>query len=569
MSDQQVDEFESLVDEANASPLPRKLWIWTRMSGPGWLQGAITLGGGSLAGSLYLGVIMGYGLMWLQPLAMVLGVIMLSAISYVALSTGVGPFRLIRQHVSPALAWAWLAATMLANIVWCLPQFALGSSALTQNLLPPLGQLGTDGKLGTALAAGVLLAAALFVVWFYNSGSRGIRIFEYILKGLVGIVVLSFFGVVGAITVKGELPWGEVFAGLVPNFDALFKPVDTLQEQIVATGDYAQWWSDRIATKQKDNIITAFATAVGINMTFLLPYSMLRKRWGRKHRGLGIFDLSIGLIIPFVLATSCVVIASAHQFHARADDVLEIVAQGTGKEVGEYNSHVDARLRQELEDSFANLAEAEDGAALQAARDGLPEADRRLAAMIAGRDNFALARTLEPLVGVGVSQKLFGLGVLGMALSTIIILMVINGFAYCEMIGADPSGPSHRIGALIPAIGVLGPFVWSAAAAALATPTSVFGGAMLPIAYVTFMLLMNSPAALGQAMPRGLSRVIWNSLMIPATLVATFGSVWGMLGKDLYGIPIGWIGIGLLFTLLLVGVVSYVSKNRGQPPLEA
>ena len=39
-----------------------------------------------------------------------------------------------------------------------------------------------------------------------------------------------------------------------------------------------------VANIQKDRIITAFATAVGINMTFLLPYSMLRKGWGVKHR---------------------------------------------------------------------------------------------------------------------------------------------------------------------------------------------------------------------------------------------------------------------------------------------
>ena len=39
-----------------------------KCSGPGWLQGAITLGGGSLAGSLYLGVLGGYSLLWLQVL---------------------------------------------------------------------------------------------------------------------------------------------------------------------------------------------------------------------------------------------------------------------------------------------------------------------------------------------------------------------------------------------------------------------------------------------------------------------------------------------------------------------
>ena len=61
--------------------------IYAKLSGPGWLQGAITLGGGSLAGALYLGVLFGPHMLWLQPLAMICGVIMLSALTYVTLST--------------------------------------------------------------------------------------------------------------------------------------------------------------------------------------------------------------------------------------------------------------------------------------------------------------------------------------------------------------------------------------------------------------------------------------------------------------------------------------------------
>jgi len=552
-------DFDDLVDEANAAPLPKKLAMWTRMSGPGWLQGAITLGGGSLAGSLYLGVILGYELMWLQPLAMLLGVIMLSAISYVTLSTGERPFDLIRTHVSPVLAWSWLFATMLANIVWCLPQFALGTAALTQNLIP-----GLDTGTGRMVAAGGLLVASLIVVWFYNSGSRGIQIFEWVLKGLVALVVLSFFGVVGAMTAAGLLPWGEIFAGMIPNPNSLFEPAQSLRGDIALTGEHADWWSARIAGMQKDNIITGFATAVGINMTFLLPYSMLRKGWGKRHRGLGLFDLAIGLIVPFVLAISCVVIAASSQFHGQPDDVLAMVETGKGKEVGSYYGHVDDRLREELGSAYEAIAA--DETARDAARAALPESDRRLAAMIAERDNLALAKTLEPLVGPTISQTVFGLGVLGMALSTIIILMVINGFAFCEMIGADSAGPMFRLGALIPAIGVLGPFYWAQAAPALATPTSVFCGAMLPIAYFTFLLLMNSRRALGTAMPRGSTRLVWNTLMIGATAVAAFGSAWGMLNKTLYGFPIGMVGIAILVTLLLGGAIAFVVRNgRSQP----
>ena len=66
---------------------------YLRLSGPGWLQSALTLGGGSLGSSLYLGVLAGYSLLWLQPLAMLFGIVMLSAIGYFTTSTGRSPFQ--------------------------------------------------------------------------------------------------------------------------------------------------------------------------------------------------------------------------------------------------------------------------------------------------------------------------------------------------------------------------------------------------------------------------------------------------------------------------------------------
>ena len=124
---------------------------YLRLSGPGWLQSALTLGGGSLASSLFLGVLAGFGLLWLQPFAMILGIIMLSAIAYVTLSTGKRPLRGINEHVSPVLGWGWLLASMMANLVWSLPQFALGTAAIPQNLVEQLsvfeGQQPLPGSL--------------------------------------------------------------------------------------------------------------------------------------------------------------------------------------------------------------------------------------------------------------------------------------------------------------------------------------------------------------------------------------------------------------------------------------
>ena len=95
---------EEILSEARQKGGVQKFVIFAKLSGPGWLQGAITLGGGSLAGALYLGVIAGFGLLWLQPLAMICGIIMLSAIAYVTLSTETPPFGLVNKHLP--LPWA-------------------------------------------------------------------------------------------------------------------------------------------------------------------------------------------------------------------------------------------------------------------------------------------------------------------------------------------------------------------------------------------------------------------------------------------------------------------------------
>ena len=96
------------------------------------------------------------------------------------------------------------------------------------------------------------------------------------------------------------------------------RPISHLLESIIRFRIIGQT-IDELST---DKMIAAAATAVGINMTFLLPYSMLRKGWGREHRGLASFDLGIGLFVPFFLATTCVMIASASQFHGKFDEGL-------------------------------------------------------------------------------------------------------------------------------------------------------------------------------------------------------------------------------------------------------
>ncbi|MBI97290.1 MAG: hypothetical protein CMO78_01905 [Verrucomicrobiales bacterium] len=572
MSEDNLATEKKLLQEAEAQGTAAKLKTYTKLSGPGWLQGAITLGGGSLAGSLYLGVIGGYQLLWLQPLMMVLGILMLSVIGYVALSTGERPFHAINKHINPVLGWGWLLAALMANLVWAMPQFSLGVAALKQNL----GFGASDGFLTI-----LLLAISAAVVWMYDS--KGVKLFEMILKVMVGIIVLSFFGVV--LMMAGSLEWGSIAGGFIPDFSLLSEPAAKFQASLGELQDKGAkaYWNETILHSQRDRMVAAAATAVGINMTFLLPYSLLRKGWGREHRGLARFDLGIGLFIPFFLATTCVVIASATQFHGEFNAAL-VDNNATEKSLklkGGYQGNLKKRAavhlgEEMLKEADANQTKFEDyvksvkdtngtkaeqakkwkaaidanatlgtlGPWFAAVNAKVPRAERELAAMLVKRDAFQLAGSLEQLTGnAKATQTIFGIGVVGMAISTIIILMLINGFCITEAIGAEMGGTAHKIGSLLPGVtGALG-FLWlwgdSEARFWLAVPTSVFGMVLLPVAYFTFFCMMNSKSLLGDALPKGGKRVALNLAMGVALVASLIGAMWSIWSK------LQWLGIGI------------------------
>ena len=553
-----VEREREMLREINARSVPGRLAGYIKLSGPGWLQSALTLGGGSLAGGLYLGVIAGFGLLWLQPVAMILGICMLSAIGYVTLSTGLRPFRAINQHINPALGWLWLAASGLANVVWALPQYSLATGALQQNLMPDLlgGGGGLSETTAKVLIACVILVVSIAVTWSYGSGHWGVRVYEVMLKVVVGLIVFCFIAVVARLAMANQLDWGAVFAGFVPDLGALFRPAPALQALVDALPDAASrdYWSETIVGSQRDKMMAAFATAVGINMTFLLPYSMLGRGWGREHRGLGIFDLATGMFIPFFLATTCVVIASASQFHGQpkadvpTDDAgyVALLAKPEADLTGP-------------EKAFLKIVD-ERGAG----RDELPEGERVLAATLIERDADALAGSLTPVFGGGrFADVVFGLGVLGMACSTITLLMLVSGFVVCEVLNVPATGWRFRLGALLPCVGALGPFVWGGAKVYLAVPTSVFGLTLLPVAYLTFLLLMNRRELLGDAMPTGGKRLAVNAALGVATLVAFFAAGWAIKDSTFLGVTFGWPGlIGVTVAFVAALAIGEVVKRR-------
>jgi manganese transport protein len=357
-----LEREKARLREIDARPGLFRRWrgYWS-LSGPGWVQSALTLGAGSAGSSIFAGAVFGYDLLWVQPVAMFLGVVVFAAIGHQLLATQERPYDVFRKRLHPVLAWGWGGVVLLASIVFQFPQYALGVS-VARDILGVAGF--AVPRLPLALA---LMAAGTAMCWSYGRGSRkSVRLFERTLKYLVLLMSLFFLLVV--------LKTGVDFKALVRGFFGFHIPRDREGLTIV---------------------LGALGAAVGVNMTFLYPYTLLARGWGKEHRGLKNCDLATSMFVPFVLATSLVVIACANTLHVQGVRVKDAV---------------DA------------------------------------------------AHALAPVAGVAVGRVIFSLGVIGMCFTTLTIEMVICGFVLSEMLGFEPSGWRYRAATMTANIGILGAF---------------------------------------------------------------------------------------------------------------
>ncbi len=556
-----------------------------RLSGPGWLQSAITLGGGSLVGALYLGMLGGTHMLWLQLVAIVIGVIMLSAISYVTLSTNVRPYRAINDYVNPVLGVGWIAATILANMIWITSQYSLCYDSLDKNLTSGLGD-GDGMKIMISLA--IAIAAIVIVILSFRPGIAS-QVFDWILKLIVAMIVLSFVAVVYYLATTDAIVWADVWRGFIPDFSQWNTPSPEIQQLLTTSGEEDGYWKNAIIAKQQSGMIGVTATAVGLNMTFLLPYSMLARGWDKPFRGLARFDLITAMAIPYIIVTTCIVIASAHAFHAKADASFlsndpavmqqSMMFKGATKVLEQRLIHeykddttVDPETEMTRLASFKALEGDEKTEAIASFAASLSDAEKRLALTLVKPNASQLASTLAPLMGEKSANLIFGFGAFAMGFSTIVILMLINGYAFAEMFGNYKSTPARIVGA-VAACAAGFTWIWFGQGVSrtwLVVVASTFGAILLPIAYICFFALMNNRRLLGDEKPTGIRMTVWNVLMTVGVLGAVTQAIGAIMTKadDPQTGPYV-VGGAVTFALLaLVGFTATRKQNSEQTEAE-
>ena len=586
MSDnQKVHRDRQLLTAAQEKGTLATFASFFRLSGPGWLQGAITLGGGSLASALYLGAVAGTQMMWLMLVAIVVGVIMLSAISYVTLSTGRRPYEAINEYVNPVLGVGWITATILANLIWIMPQFSLCFDAIEKNL----GGDSIGNDLTTKIVVSALLFAAALGVILVSFGRGWIsRIFDVILKLLVAGIICCFVAAVIYLFRSDMVSWSEILRGFIPDLRNWNQPATAISELInqVPAEDLEEW-KELIVKQQRRVMISTTGTAVGINMTFLLPYSMLARGWDRPFRGLARFDLWTGLAIPFLLVTSCIVIAAAAGFHAKADEAFlgnDRQAISESSAFDNARSAIKGRIvgRDEAAtkrlDEIAQQAKSEDWTdkQIKAAEEPvlldyfvtMSAPERQLALTLAKPSTARFAESLRPVLK-DKAELVFGLGVFAMGFTTIIILMLINGFAVAEIFGRFDNVPLRIVGSTLAGLaGIAWIWVWSGdyewtknSRTWLMIMASTFGAVLLPIAYIAFLALMNNRKLLGDDKPTGVRMGIWNLLMVIsviAALVQSSVAIIATMDKPVTGNFV----IGGVVVFALLALVGFSARGR-------
>lgn len=275
--------------ELNSAPPLRRAFGYMRLMGPGYMQSAMTLGGGTAFASIFAGAAFGYDLLWVAPLSMLLGVIVLAAVAHQTLSTDGDPFQAMKRHAGPFFAYGWGIAAILSSIIWQFAQYALAASMLV--LLA--AQLGWHDAPRWAMGL-VALAWCVTVGLLYDRSPRLVRVYENLLKAMVWLIVICFAIVVAKTGVPEP---GRLALGFVPRI-----PPDCV---VPGQGPIRPFTV----------IVSGLAAAVGVNMLFVYPYTLRRRQWGRDHRALARFDLVFGMFIPYAIAASLIVIAAASVLH--------------------------------------------------------------------------------------------------------------------------------------------------------------------------------------------------------------------------------------------------------------
>jgi len=546
MSD--ISKEVKILESCQSAGNIKALFGYSKITGPGWWIAAASLSAGSLIGSIGLGQRLGLDGLWIQAAAMLLGIFTLFAISQITLNTQQSLFVILKNDWNKSLA-IWLAfSAIITGFTWCMPQFRLGADAVVTTLLPSL-----DNKGGRVLIAVLLLILSVGLSLVYERHGPRSSIFTWTIKLLVLFIIFSAISSVILFFPSSGISFGDILQSLVPSYNFLIEPSPLFSNLLENSGEMKMFWEEKILLKQRELALICFSSTLGVNIMFALPLLLLNRKWRRIHDRFSKFNLFTTCFLPFSIVSVCLTLLSAIAFHPKdlmtpEDDLLE-----STEIVDLLNQRVVHEIGYE---KFRDMAPFQQ----DALTDALSNDEKKLASIIAGKSVKQWIASLSQTGGIYFSY-LLGVTIFAISLSTIVILMIINGHLVCEVLGKPHKGPAFQSGSLLLAISSIGPFVWSDQDNWVSDPTYFISLAILPFALLSFTLLLNNPSIMGRMRPSGTGGYFINAGIILSFIFLGSSSFYLVWNEHWGSFPIGQVLLSISGVLLLIGHFSLRTKK--------
>lgn len=186
---------------------------FSELVGPAAVMAAGTMGAGAVASFLLAGAWFGYELLWVIPLMLPVFVISVDSASRIGqLNPDTGMFTLIRERISPGLAWLLLLLIAPVHFLVTMGQISVMSSAFSAFTGVTLAAAGDGEPLWFQVALSMVLSGG--VLWLVFS--RGYERMQRVMTLLMVLMFLCFL----IVALRGLSEWQAILAGFAPTLPA-------------------------------------------------------------------------------------------------------------------------------------------------------------------------------------------------------------------------------------------------------------------------------------------------------------------------------------------------------------
>lgn len=227
---------KAFLQELNKKPPLQKFFGYCKLSGPGFMNAAFTLGAGSFASSVTLGAAYGYDMLWIPLYSFALGLFMLALATRFVTASEISVIKAQDKfHGKFFGSFATgLVACFVASIVYNFGQYALGADAVTA--LFSVVNINVPKNISWILLVAISVPLSLM----YGSGDnpKGVKIVENAMKILIGIMLVVF----GAVLCVTGVDFKAMIKGLlIPTLPSGIDGIVMLIASLTATIGVMDW----------------------------------------------------------------------------------------------------------------------------------------------------------------------------------------------------------------------------------------------------------------------------------------------------------------------------------------